>query len=128
MAHNAGLASDTVKLSLIVPSEARTGRRMRAVARLTNAAGRPLDLYLRGRSITIDIVATRPDGQHVWRLLEEEMIPAIIQHVRLAAGESLDVPITWRWTLAEGAYRLQALLLTEGEPVAGGQVPLQLRR
>ena len=125
--HNAESVQDTLELRLTMPREARTGRAVRAKARLTNVAGRPLDLYLRGRGLTIDLVAEGTNGDKAWRLLEGEVIPAIVHHRRLGPGEVLDVPLSWSWALEEGIYRVHALLLTEGNPVVSERVSVRLR-
>ena len=124
---NAASAADSLELGLLLSPEARAGEPMTAILRVKNRAGRPLDLYLRGRTVTVDVVAERGDGGQVWRRLDGAVVPAIVHHRRLGPDEALDVPISWSWNLPVGEYRLHALLLTEGEPLASERVPVVLR-
>jgi hypothetical protein len=87
--------------------------------RLQNIGDRPLDLYLRGRTIAFDVVVTRDDGSVVWRRLEGEIIPAIIQQVPLGAGEVVALQTEWDQRTSAGTptrpgrYDVQAILPTD---------------
>jgi hypothetical protein len=124
---NAVSAADSLELRLLLSPQARVSDSMTATLRVKNIAVRPLDLYLRGRTVTVDVVAERGDGGQVWRRLDGAVVPAIVHHRRLGPDEALDVPISWSWSLTAGEYRLHALLLTEGEPLASDRVSVVLR-
>ncbi|HEX9631388.1 MAG TPA: BsuPI-related putative proteinase inhibitor [Gemmatimonadales bacterium] len=115
---------DSVFLRLIVPGEVRAGQPVPLGLRIEHRGTRPLDLYLRGRAITVDIEVARADGEVVWRRLEGQIIPAILHIRTLAPGERLEVDVEWdqRTTggapVAPGAYVARALLLAEGDPWA----------
>ena len=113
----------SLRISIDVLAEVRVGETVPMTLRLQNIGDRSLDLYLRGRTIAFDVVVTRNDGSVVWRRLEGEIIPAIIQHVLLGAGEVLALETEWdqRATagtpVEPGLYYVQATLPTdEGDP------------
>ena len=115
---------DSLLLRLIVPGEVRAGRRVPLTLTIENRGTRPLDLYLRGRGITVDVEVARAGGEVVWRRLEGEIIPAILHLRTLAPGERLEVEVEWDQRtaggapVAPGAYLARALLLVEGDPWA----------
>lgn len=117
-------AADSLALTLVLPSRVRAGERVPLMLELENRRPLPLDLYLRGRSITFDVVVTRADGELIWRRLEGEVIPAIVHLRTLAAGERLELEAVWDQRtnrgspLEPGEYAARGLLLVEGEPLA----------
>lgn len=126
-AQDLNAAADSVELKLELPREAKAGSAMTAVLRMRNLTDRPISLYLRGRTFTVDVIALRSDGDTAWRRLEGEIIPAMIQHQQLIPGRAVVIPIRWNWSLGTGEYQLQALLLTEAEPLRSNRVSLRLR-
>jgi hypothetical protein len=88
-----------------------------------NQTRHALDLYLRGRDPTFDVVIARPDGAIVWRRLENEIIPAILHIRSLAAAERLELATVWDQRTRQGnaadagEYTARALLLVEGAPL-----------
>jgi len=101
--------------------------------RVQNITERPLDLYLRGRTIAFDIVVTREDGSVAWRRLQDEIIPAIIQLRTLAPGETLELRAEWNQRantgdqVGPGTYMVQSFLLTDGpEPLQSPAVALRI--
>ena len=125
-------SADSLRLSLDVPREARAGAPVPMALRVENAAARPLDLYLRGRTIAFDLVVERADGRPIWRRLEGEMVPAIVQLRTLAPGEVLELRARWNGRTARGApapgdYVVRGLLLTDGpDPLATPAAPLRI--
>ena len=111
-------------VDLTTPAEVPAGTTVPFVLSLTSRASRPLDLYLRGRTLTFDVEVTGPRGQAVWRLLEGEMIPAIVHLRTLAPGERIEVRAAWDQRRTDGrpagpgAYVARGLLLLEGDPLA----------
>jgi len=114
---------DSLHLELLLPSRVRTGEPVPIRLRAQNVTQRALDLYLRGRTITFDVVIARASGDVVWRRLEGEIIPAIVHLRPLAPGERLDVETVWDQrtkngrAVEPGEYVAHGLLLVEGEPL-----------
>lgn len=99
--------------------------------RLENAGETPLELYLRGRTIAYDIRIADATGRVVWRRLEGDIIPGIIQLKVLESGEVFELSHDWdqrtnRGEAVEpGHYTAQGIVLTDGpEPLASPLVPL----
>jgi hypothetical protein len=90
--------------------------------RAENIGGRPLELYLRGRTIAFDVVVARADGEAVWRRLEGEVIPAILRLEVLTPGQVLELGAEWDQRtnggapVGAGSYEVRGLLLTDAEP------------
>ena len=114
------LAPESLHIRLDVPAETRTGRAVRIVIKLENRGERPLELYLRGRTIAFDIFIATADGQPVWQRLKDEVIPAIIQLKTLAPGEVLELKEEWDQrsndgeVAGPGSYMVRATILTDG--------------
>jgi hypothetical protein len=125
-------APDSLDLELVVPPRARMGKPVPIGLRLQNRTQRALDLYLRGRTITFDVVITGPGGEVVWRRLEDEIIPAILHLRSLAPGEWLELEAVWDQQTNQaspveaGEYTAHGLLLVEGEPLETQSVPLRI--
>jgi Intracellular proteinase inhibitor len=103
--------------------------------RLTNTTSKPITLYLRGRAIAFDLTVTRADGEVVWRRLEGETVPAILQVKELAPGEALALEDTWdqRTNLGDTAdpenYTVQGAVLTDQpDPIRTPAVPISIVR
>ncbi len=118
-----GTAPDSLLLELVLPPGVHPGERVPIELRVRNQTARTLDLYLRGRTPTFDVVVTRPDGEVVWRRLEDEIIPAIVHLRALAPGEQLEIRGVWDQRRKSGRpaepgdYAAQGLLLVEGDPL-----------
>lgn len=116
-------AHDSIHLELLLEPRARAGEPVRLRLRAANVTQHAVDLYLRGRVPTFDIVVRRGDGVVVWRRLEGEIIPAIVQLRALRPGERLELEASWDQrtnageAVAPGDYVVEASLLTEGEPL-----------
>ena len=123
--------SDSLDVSLILPRSPRRGEPIPITFRARNRTARPLDLYLRGRTPTLDVLIARRRTQVVWRRLEGEIIPAILHLRTLAPGEALEVETSWDQRtkadlLEPGEYTAQGLLLAEGEPLESPVVGFQV--
>ena len=111
---------ERVEVRLVVPRAVAAGERVAISIRISNTAPAPVDLYLRGRDITVDIVVTDSTGNEVWRRLEGEIVPAILQLKTLASGEVLELTYEWNLTSRRGerapagVYGIQAFVLTDG--------------
>lgn len=115
--------ADSLGLKLVLPRQVRAGEPLVITLRIQNRAGRTLDLYLRGRTITFDVVVARHGGEVVWRRLEDEIIPAIVHLRPLAPGEWLEAKAGWDQRtkqgrrLESGEYVARGFLLVEGNPL-----------
>lgn len=114
-----------LQVLLSAPESARLGSIVPIVIRLENRGAAPLELYLRGRTVTYDILVRDATGQLVWRRLEGEIIPGMLQIRVLKSGEVLELSHSWdqrtdRGNPVEaGLYTMQGLVLTDGpDPLA----------
>lgn len=127
-----GSAGDSLERSLTLPSEIRAGDRVRFRFRARNAASRPIGLYLLGRTPTVDVEVSRATGDPVWRRLDGEIVPAILQVRTLAPGEGIEVEADWdQRTRAgppagPGEYVARARLLLEDEALQAPPVPFRI--
>lgn len=123
---------DSLDLELVLPPRVRAGERVPVTMRLRNRTGRALDLYLRGRDVTFDVVVTHAGGTVVWRRLEGEIIPAIVQLRTLAPAEQLEFGTEWDQrggtgrTVDTGDYSARGMLLIEGGQLETPPVPLRI--
>jgi hypothetical protein len=121
----------TVRLDLDVPAEARVGSVVPITLRVRNLGDQPIDLYLRGRTITFDIIVRRDSGEVVWRRLENAIIPAILRIETLPAHGKLELRADWSLETTTGApvtpgtYAVQGVLLTEDAELS--TIPVSLR-
>jgi hypothetical protein len=99
-----------------------------------NDTPRTLDLYLRGRAPTFDVIITRYDGALVWRRLENEIIPAIVSLRTLSAAERFELTTMWDQRTNAGGradageYTARGILLLEGESQETKPVPFSIER
>jgi hypothetical protein len=124
--------SDSLRLSLGVPAHSAAGTPVPFTLTVENVSGRPLDLYLRGRTIAFDIVVLDSAGVPVWRRLEGEMIPAILRLDALAPGQLLELSDQWDQRdnagrpASAGDYTAYGEVLTEGAPLRTPHVTLRI--
>jgi hypothetical protein len=113
----------TLRLETDVPAEVPQGQDVPITLRAMNAGTTPLELYLMGRSVTFDVTVSRPDRAVVWRRLEGQTLPMILQLRVLAPGETLSLRHDWdqRTTrgqiVSPGTYVVQGALLTDAQPL-----------
>jgi hypothetical protein len=126
------LASDSLGLDLVLPPRVRVGEPVPIILHVQNRTQRALDLYLRGRTITFDVVIDRPGGEVAWQRLEDEIIPAIV-HVRvLPPNERLEIETVWDQRTNQGKpvepgeYTARGFLLVEGYPLETSPVLLRI--
>jgi hypothetical protein len=116
--------SDSLRLSLDLPRTIRAGAAVPISLHVENITDRTLNLYLRGRTITFDLVVADAVGEVVWRRLEGEIIPAILRIEQLPAGEFLNLEAVWdqRTNAGDpadpGMYAVRGELLTESDLLA----------
>ncbi len=126
-------AQDSIHVELLLEPRVPAGEPVRLRLRAENVTQHAIDLYLRGRAPTLDVVVGRGDGTVVWHRLEGEIIPAIVQLRALRPGERLEVDASWDQrtnageAVAPGDYVVEASLLTDGEPLRAPPRPLAIR-
>jgi hypothetical protein len=119
----AATPAQSLRLETDVPRQVRGGEAVPITLRAINTGTSPLELYLTGRSVTFDITVSRPDGAVVWRRLEGETLPMILQLRILAPAETLTLRHDWdqRTTrgqiVAPGTYVVHGALLTDAQPL-----------
>lgn len=124
--------TDSVRLDIQAPDTALAGDPVRVRATLRNVTDRAIDLYLTGRDVTLDVVVRDGAGDTVWRRLEGEVVPAILQLRPLAAGESLEVEAVWPQVdgsgrrVRPGSYEVVVHILAEGEPIRSRPVHVRV--
>jgi hypothetical protein len=122
---------DSLVVQIELPREVPAGQRIPIQLRVENVSGRALDLYLRGREIAFDVTVSRAQGETVWRRLEGEIIPAIVQVKSLAPRETLELRAEWNQrtnrgqAVGPGLYAVRGALLTESGSLE--TAPVQLR-
>ncbi len=120
--------SAELRIWLTAPESARAGSTFSIAIIVKNVGEAVLDLYLRGRDIAYDILVKDATGQVVWRRLQDEIIPGVIQLRALAPGEVLELSHEWNQrtragNLVEpGQYMVEGLVLTDG-PIPLAPVP-----
>jgi hypothetical protein len=125
-------SSDSLRLSLGVPVEVAAGVSVPVTITLENVSGRPLDLYLRGRTIAFDIVVLDAVGVTTWRRLEGVVIPAILRLETLTPGQVLELSDQWDQRdnagrpVGAGDYSVYGEVLTEGAPLRTADVTLRI--
>lgn len=127
------MPDDTLRFHADLPAVVRLGEPVPIVLRVTNGGQQPTELHLQGKSVVFDILVTHPDGRMVWRRLEGQTVPDILQVLRLGPGESLQLRDEWRQVTNTGApvgagdYRVRGILPTDQpEPMRTPQVSLRL--
>ena len=124
---------DSLQLQLELPDVVSRGTPVTLVLRVRNATARPLDLYLRGRTPTVDVRVEDSAGNERWHRLKDAMIPAIVQALTLDAGKSFEERAEWTVTddtgtpLAPGRYTVRAFLLGESEAIAAPAVNVRVQ-
>lgn len=124
-------AGDSLGLELVLPRLVRAADSVSIRLLARNRTRRTLDLYLRGRTPTFDVVIARSDGEVVWRRLEDEIIPAIVHLRPLGPGQLLEAEAVWDQRtnqgrpLPPGEYTARGLLLVEGDPLETPWVPFR---
>ncbi|CAN5729038.1 hypothetical protein BH23GEM9_BH23GEM9_32670 [soil metagenome] len=125
-------AGDSLRLELQAPSSVRTREVVSFVVRVENVSTRPVDLYLRGRDLTVDIIVRDARGVEMWRRLDGAVIPAIIRLETLAAGGMLELSDEWRQTTSAGAvlpagvYTVHGEFLTDNRPLVTPPITLRI--
>lgn len=116
-------SAESLRLETDVPSQVRVGEPVPIALRAVNSGTTALELYLVGRSVTFDITVSGPDGAIVWRRLEGETVPMILQLRIVAPGETLALRHDWDQRtprgqiVSPGTYTVHGALLTDAQPL-----------
>jgi hypothetical protein len=109
-----------ISVTTDVPADVATGERIPVTIRVTNTTAAPVDLYLRGREITFDIVVTDASGAQVWQRLEDEAAQAILQLRTLGPAETIELKDEWNQRtrrgrpVGPGEYTVKGSVVTDG--------------
>ncbi len=123
---------DSMRVELVVPRKVAVGQPVPMTLRIRNTKHQAITLYLQGRPVAFDLVVERPDGEVVWRRLEGAAVSAILGVRTLAPGEVLDLKESWKQEtrmgtrVSPGEYSVSGSVLTDGEPIRAGPVPLRI--
>ena len=127
-------SSYPVTLALDPPAAVAHGEAVDVVLRVRNDTPRTVELGLRGRDPTFDVVVADASGRIVWRRLEGAALLAILQLRALAPGEEMVLRARWDGRTrggepaSPGEYAVHALLHTdEAVPLSTRPVPLRVR-
>jgi hypothetical protein len=125
------IQSAELRIWLTAPESARPRSPVSFAIQVENVGQEILELYLRGRDIAYDILVKDATGQVVWRRLEGEVIPGVIQLRVLEPGEAFELSHEWNQRTNAGAfvepgqYIVEGLVLTDG-PIPFASVPKRI--
>lgn len=106
---------------------------MAITLRVRNPGDHAIDLYMRGRTPTFDVIISREHGATVWHRLQNEIIPAIALVRTLSPSEQFELSDEWDGRdssgnpVVAGNYTARARLLVEGEPLQAPPVAFTLK-
>jgi hypothetical protein len=124
-----GRQPDSMRVEIAAPPSVALGEPVPIAIRIANTADRPIELHLQGRTTVFDLTVSRGDSV-VWRRLEGELSPAILQIRTLAPGEVLELKDTWDQRsnaggpVGPGTYSVTGLMPTDAAPIRAGPVTL----
>ncbi|MDQ3995888.1 MAG: BsuPI-related putative proteinase inhibitor [Gemmatimonadota bacterium] len=128
----AAMPAQSLRLEIDVPPRVTAGEPVPITLRATNHGDALLELYLMGRSVTFDVSVADSGGKVVWRRLEGEVVPAILQVRILAPGDSLELEHVWNQQSKDGqavdpgSYTVTGTILTDGRPLTTPTAPLRI--
>ncbi len=105
-------AGDSLSVQLLAPAAARIGEAIPLTIRIANTADRPVTVSLMGRVIAFDLEVRDASGRLVWRRLEGQTVPAILQIRTLPPGGALELRDTWS-AAERGSFRLAGIVPTD---------------
>jgi hypothetical protein len=104
----------SLRFEIDLPPRVAVGEPVPITLRATNAGDDSIDLYLRGREIAFDITVASETGEIVWRRLEGQTVPAILQIRTLEPGESLELNEVWNQETNAGTPAKPGLYAVKG--------------
>jgi hypothetical protein len=120
-----GRQPDSMRVEIVVPPRVAMGEPVPIAIRIANTADRPIELHLRGRTTVFDLIVSHGDSV-VWRRLEGEVTPAILQLRSLAPGEVLELKDSWDQRsnagnpVGPGKYGVTGVVPTDAAPIRAG--------
>ena len=114
-----------MRVEIVVPPRVAVGAPVPITLRIANTAERPIELHLQGRTIVFDLTVRR-GAAVVWRRLEGQSVPAILQIRMLAPGEVLELKETWDQQVGPGEYSVTGMVPTDAAPLRAGPVTLTI--
>jgi hypothetical protein len=114
-----------LRVSLSVPESAQVGSIIPIAVRLENTGSSRLDLFLRGRTIAFDVFIRDAAGRVVWRHLDGEIVPAIVQVKVLEPGQVLELLCDWNQRGNHGKRVKPGLYTAHGVVFTDDPVPLE---
>ena len=121
-------ARPTITATLDAPAEARRGESISLTLTAENSGAKRVDLFLTGRSPTLEAVLSTHDGREIAHLLEGVMVPAILSYRSLSPGESMTLSgvMVLGADITAGSYLLTASILTD-DPDSMVEVTREIR-
>ena len=126
------MPAQSLRLEIEVPPRVIAGDSVPITLRAINEGAGLLELYLTGRSVTFDVTVADSTGRVVWRRLEGETVPAILQVRILASGDSLQLEHAWDQrsnggqAVEPGTYTVTGAIITDGRPLRTPTAPLRI--
>jgi hypothetical protein len=114
-----------LRVELQVSPRVRHSESVAITIRLTNETSRTLDATFVGRTITCDVIVRDVDRRVVWRRLEGEVVPMVLQLRTFAPGEVVELAIAWDQRGTNGAPVTPGSYLVSGEVPTGDPEPLR---
>jgi hypothetical protein len=118
-----------MRVEIVAPPKVAAGAPVPIGIRIANTGGRAIELHLQGRTTVFDLVVSRGDTV-VWRRLEGESAPAILQLRTLGPGEVLELRDSWPQVdgagrrVGPGEYSVSGEVPTDGAPLRAGPIAL----
>ena len=121
-------ARPTITATLDAPAGARRGESISLTLTAGNSGTKRVDLFLTGRSPTLEVILSTADGREIAHLLEGVMVPAILTYRSLPPGESITLSgvMALSANITTGSYLLTASILTD-DPDSMVEVTREIR-
>lgn len=116
-----------LQVELVIPRRVNSGERSPVRIVVQNRSNVAVDLILRGRTPTFDLVVSDSSDAVIWRRLENAIIPAIIHVRRLAADSAFELTDSWVPALDPGTYSARGDLLLEDSTLSSEPVEFEVK-
>lgn len=108
------------RVEVHIPPSIPAGQSIPIVVTIENTSSDRVELYLRGREITVDLEVSRAGGPLVWRRLDGAVVQSILAVRIVEPGEVMELRAEWDQRDADGtlvgpgSYTMVARILTDG--------------
>jgi hypothetical protein len=116
-----------LRVDLVIPRRVNFGERVPIKVVVQNESDVAVDMILRGRTPTFDLIVSDSTGEVIWRRLQNEIIPAIIHVRRVAADAAFELSGFWEPALDTGTYNVRGELLLEDSRLSSEPVELEVQ-